>query len=160
MKFTKCTLNAIPAAEGFEQAYSLLFFSRFNGIRHADALASFKRMAKHYPDVWTHVEYVTASNVTGGAPYATLLMDAAACALFMAWRQDDFSNIGCYTADGPFFVRDNKRILDPSRNESGVLRICENKEPFRLDSTEAVPIRFVNWMGDEFNAWRAGNEKA
>lgn len=132
MKFTNCTLNAIPAGEGFEQAYSLLFFSRFNGIRHADALASFKRMAKHYPDVWTHVEHVTASNDTGGAPYATLLMDAPACALFMAWRRDDFSHLGCYAADGPMSVKQD----------------------------ELLPVRFINWMGDEFNAWRPGDEKA
>ena len=160
MTLSKCSMPVLHAGKSFEQAYSLICFSRFNEIRHADALISFKRMAKHYPDVWTHVEKVVASNVTGGAPYASLLMDAAACALFMAWRQDDFSNIGCYTADGPFFVRDNKRILDPRRTESNVLRICENKDHFRLDSAEAVPVRFVNWMGDEFNAWRPSDEKA
>ena len=160
MKFTNCTLNAISVGKSFEQAYSLICFSRFNEIRHADALISFKRMAKHYPDVWTHVEKVVASNVTGGAPYASLLMDAAACTLFMAWRRDDFSHLGCYAADGPFFVRDNKRLLDPKRNESGVLSICDDKKSFRLDSGEALPVRFVNWMGDEFNAWRPSDEKA
>lgn len=125
MKFTNCTLNAISVGKSFEQAYSLICFSRFNEIRHADALISFKRMAKHYPDVWTHVEKVVASNVTGGAPYASLLMDAAACALFMAWRRDDFSHLGCYAADGPM----------------------------RVQVEEARATRFVNWLGEQFNAW-------
>lgn len=159
MKLSQCSMPVLPAGKSFEQAYSLICFSRFNEIRHADALASFKCMAKHYPDVWTHVEKVVASNVTGGAPYASLLMDASACALFMAWRRDDFSHLGCYAADGPFFVRDNKRLLDPKRNESGVLSICDDKKSFRLDSGEALPVRFVNWMGEEFNAWRSRHEE-
>lgn len=125
MTLTKCSMPVLPAGKSFEQAYSLICFSRFNEIRHADALISFKRMAKHYPDVWTHVEKVVASNVTGGAPYASLLMDAAACALFMAWRRDDFSHLGCYAADGPM----------------------------RVQAEEARAIRFVNWLGEQFNAW-------
>lgn len=125
MTLSKCSMPVLPAGKSFEQAYSLICFSRFNEIRHADALISFKRMAKHYPDVWTHVEKVVASNVTGGAPYASLLMDAAACALFMAWRRDDFSHLGCYVADGPM----------------------------RVQAEEARAIRFVNWLGEQFNAW-------
>ena len=68
---------------------------------------------------------MVASNVTGGAPYASLLMDAAACALFMAWRRDDFSHLGCYAADGPM----------------------------RVQVEEARATRFVNWLGEQFNAW-------
>ena len=125
MTLSKCSMPVLPAGKSFEQAYSLICFSRFNEIRHADALISFKRMAKHYPDVWTHVEKVVASNVTGGAPYASLLMDAAACALFMAWRRDDFSHLGCYVVDGPM----------------------------RVQAEEARATRFVNWLGEQFNAW-------
>ena len=125
MTLSKCSMPVLHAGKSFEQAYSLICFSRFNEIRHADALISFKRMAKHYPDVWTHVEKVVGSNVTGGAPYASLLMDAAACALFMAWRRDDFSHLGCYVADGPM----------------------------RVQVEEARATRFVNWLGEQFNAW-------
>ena len=125
MTLTKCSMPVLPAGKSFEQAYSLICFSRANRIRHNDVLASFKCMAKHYPDVWTHVEKVVASNVTGGAPYASLLMDAAACALFMAWRRDDFSHLGCYAADGPMSVQ----------------------------SGEARAIRFVGLLGEQFNAW-------
>lgn len=132
MTFMKCSLTALSAGASFEKAYSLICFSRFNGIRHADALASFKRMAKHYPDVWTHVEKIAASNVTGGAPYASLLMDAAACALFMAWRRDDFSHLSCYAADGPFSVANGKEL----------------------------PSRFMNSLGEKFNAWRSDDAKA
>ena len=124
MTLSKCSMPVLPAGKSFEQAYSLICFSRANRIRHNDALASFKCMAKHYPDVWAHVEKVVASNVTGGAPYASLLMDAAACALFMAWRSDDFENICFYAAYGP--VR---------------------------SQGEARAIRFVSRWGEKFNAW-------
>ena len=121
------SLPAHPAGSSSEQAYSLICFSRRKRIQHRDALNSFSCMAKHYPDVWKHVEHVTASNVTGGAPYKSLLMDAAACALFMTWRRDDPANLCCYAADGPFYVK----------------------------SGEATPIRFMSESGQRFNAWRA-----
>ena len=127
MTLSKCSMPVLPAGKSFEQAYSLICFSRFNEIRHADALISFKRMAKHYPDVWEHVEHVTASNVTGGVPYKTLLMDAPACALFMTWRRDDPANLCCYAANGPLYVKGG----------------------------EVTPTRFMSDNGQQFNTWRS-----
>lgn len=128
MTLSKCSMPVLPAGKSFEQPYALICFSRANRIRHNDALASFKRMAKHYPDVWTHVEKVVASNVTGGAPYKTLLMDAPAFALFMTWRRDDPANLCCYAANGPLYV---------------------------VKGGEATPTRFMSENGQQFNAWRS-----
>lgn len=118
------TVNKTTAGSSFEQPYALICFSRAKKIRHADALISFSRMAKRYPDVWEHV---TASNVTGGAPYKSLLMDAPACALFMTWRRDDPANLCCYAANGPLYVKGG----------------------------EATPTRFMSENGQQFNAWRS-----
>lgn len=128
MTLSKYSMPVLPAGKSFEQAYSLICFSRAKEIQHRDALRSFSRMAKRYPDVWEHVEHVTASNVTGGAPYKSLLMDAPACALFMTWRRDDPANLCCYAANGPLYV---------------------------VKGGEATPTRFMSENGQQFNAWRS-----
>lgn len=93
-------LKSAPALGGFDQPYALISFARLNGIDHADALNSFRCMAQRFPFVKKHVKTVKARHSFCWESYRTLLMDDAACALFMLWQGDDPRNLSRYEVIG------------------------------------------------------------